>query len=95
MGSGDRARVRIRAVPGSRTTSVVGPYGDAWKVRVTAAPERGKANAELCGFIARLLGVSVSAVTVVAGGSARDKLVEVDGATTEQVAAALSDAAGL
>ena len=37
-------RVRLRVSPGAGRAAIVGRYGDGWKVRVTAAPEHGRAN---------------------------------------------------
>ena len=71
-------RLRVRVAPGARRSAVVGRLGEAWKVRVQARPERGEANAEVVALLARVLGVSPSAVRVVRGHAARDKLVEVD-----------------
>jgi len=68
---------------------VVGPYGDAWKVRVAAAPEQGRANDELVRVLARALEVDRRAVRVVAGASSRDKVVEVDGLDAATAAARL------
>lgn len=79
----------MRAVPGSRRSGVVGPYGDAWKVRVAAAPEQGRANDELVRVLARALEVDRRAVRVVAGASSRDKVVEVDGLDAATAAARL------
>lgn len=83
----------MRAVPGSRRTTVVGRYGDGWKIRVVAAPERGRANDELCRYLAGLLGVHRSSVSIVAGAGARDKLVEVLGLSAEDCASRLEAAA--
>jgi uncharacterized protein len=47
--------------------------------RVRAVPEKGKANAALEALMAEALGVSPSAVSVVAGGSGRLKQVAVQG----------------
>ena len=40
-------RLRVRVVSGARRSEVVGRLGGAWKLRVAAAPERGRANDEL------------------------------------------------
>lgn len=81
-------------MPGSRRCEVVGRYGDAWKVRVTAAPQKGKANDELRAFLAGLLGVGRDQVSVVAGAGSRDKLVEVRGIRNDAVDEALAAACG-
>ena len=47
------------------------------KVKIAAAPEKGKANAELCAFLAKHYGVPKSAVTIVSGGTSTRKLVRV------------------
>ncbi len=72
-------RLRLRVSPGASRAAVVGRHGDAWKVRVTSAPERGRANADVIDLIAGALGVVRAAVRVVAGASSRDKVVELSG----------------
>jgi uncharacterized protein YggU (UPF0235/DUF167 family) len=52
------------------------------KARVAAVPEDGKANAALVALIAEALDVGTSKVRIVAGGSSRLKIVEVEGAGT-------------
>ena len=47
------------------------------KVRVRAAPSDGEANAAVIAFLAKALGAPRSAVRIVAGETARLKLVEV------------------
>jgi len=49
------------------------------KARVSAAPERGLANAALAKLIAKVLGVPKSSVAVVAGETARVKTLRVSG----------------
>jgi uncharacterized protein (TIGR00251 family) len=72
-------RLRIRVSPGARRTELVGRQGDAWKVRVAAPPERGKANDAVLKLLADALGVPSAEVSLVAGGSGRDKIVELRG----------------
>lgn len=75
----EATRVRLRVAPGSRRAGVVGRHGDAWKVRVAAAPERGRANQEVLSLLAQALHVPVADVRLVSGGAGRDKIVEVTG----------------
>lgn len=63
--------------PGARRTELVGRQGDAWKVRVAAPPERGKANDAVCELLASLLGLRRDEVSIAAGGSGRRKVVDV------------------
>jgi uncharacterized protein (TIGR00251 family) len=72
---------------------VVGRHGDAWKVRVAAPPERGRANAEVLDLLARSLDVPLPDVRVVAGETSRDKVVELTGLTLDEAERRL-DAAG-
>jgi uncharacterized protein len=72
-------RLRLRVSPGARRTELVGPYAGGWKVRVSAAPERGQANEAVVGLLARRLGIARDAVSVVSGHAARDKVVELRG----------------
>jgi uncharacterized protein len=72
-------RLRLRVSPGAGRAAVVGRHGDGWKVRVTAAPERGRANDAVVQLLATVLGVSRDAVTLVSGHSGRDKIVELTG----------------
>jgi uncharacterized protein YggU (UPF0235/DUF167 family) len=58
---------------------VVGRYGDAWKVRVGAAPERGRANDAVVRVIAGAAGLGERDVRIVSGHGARDKILELTG----------------
>jgi uncharacterized protein len=84
-------RLRVRVVPGARRAGVVGRHGDAWKVRVTAAPERGRANEAVASLLAARLGMSSRDVSVVSGATARDKVVELRGVSIEDVEHRLSE----
>jgi uncharacterized protein len=72
-------RLRLRVSPGATRTELAGRYGDAWKVRVSAVPERGRANDAVVGLLARRLGVPRASVSVVSGLASRDKVVELRG----------------
>jgi uncharacterized protein len=72
-------RLRLRVMPGAGRAAVVGRYGDAWKVRVTAAPEQGRANEAVLRLLAEALGLPRDALTLVSGHGGRDKIVELTG----------------
>jgi uncharacterized protein YggU (UPF0235/DUF167 family) len=64
---------------------VVGRYGEAWKVRVSAPPERGAANEELLRLVADNLDLPRANVNLVAGHGTRDKVVELTGISTAEI----------
>jgi uncharacterized protein len=87
----DGAILNLRVSPGARQTSIEGAYGeDALRLRVAAPPVEGKANAEAERYVAELLGVATSDVSVVRGASSRNKTILVRGATPEEVRERLS-----
>ncbi|HWV00045.1 MAG TPA: DUF167 family protein [Devosia sp.] len=54
--------------------------GDAvLRLRVAAVPDKGKANAAAVALLAKALGVPKSAIRLVAGETARSKVVEIAG----------------
>jgi uncharacterized protein (TIGR00251 family) len=86
-------RLRLRVAPGAARAEVVGRHGEAWKVRVVAAPEDGRANDAVVRLLAEALGVRSDAVTLVSGHSARDKIVELAGLGPDQTERRLESAA--
>jgi uncharacterized protein len=89
----ESTRLRLRVVPGaSRNPGIVGRYGEAWKVRVSAPPERGAANRAVLELLADRLGVPRAAVRLVSGQASRDKIVEVAGMGHVEIEARLASA---
>jgi uncharacterized protein YggU (UPF0235/DUF167 family) len=80
--------------PGAASPGIVGRHGNAWKVRVSAAPERGAANRALVSLLARELGLARSDVRLVSGHGAREKIVELTGLSAHDLDVRLSSAAG-
>lgn len=78
-------RLSVKVVPGSSRSIVAGWLGDALKVRVTAAPEHGKANAAVETTIAAALGILPGAVRVLSGYGSPRKIVEIDGLSEAEV----------
>lgn len=70
--------ITVKVIPKSSKTELVGRLPDGtWKVRVAAAPEKGKANKALCAFLADHFGVPQSRVTILSGETAHVKRVRI------------------
>jgi uncharacterized protein (TIGR00251 family) len=87
-------RLRLRVSPGAARSAVVGRHGDAWKVRLAAAPERGRANDALVELLSETLAVPRSTVRLVSGAASRDKIVELAGLDPETIDDRLHRAGG-
>jgi uncharacterized protein YggU (UPF0235/DUF167 family) len=72
-------RLRLRVVSGAARTELAGRYGEAWKIRVAAPPERGKANAAVLALLSERLRLPRTELDLVSGLSSRDKVVELRG----------------
>jgi uncharacterized protein (TIGR00251 family) len=72
--------LRVKVIPKSSKTELVGYLPDGtWKIKVAAAPEKGKANKELCAFLAEYLGVAPSRVEIVSGETSHHKHIRISG----------------
>ena len=89
--AGVRFAVRVTPRASRNETTGWGPDG-ALKVRLTAAPVEGEANAALVAWLARLAGVRKGAVRLVRGASGRGKVVEIEGITAAALTAAIENA---
>jgi uncharacterized protein len=85
-------RLRLRVVPGARKPGLAGRYGEAWKIRVAALPERGAANEAVLELVAGLLQVPPRTVRLVSGQASRDKIVVVEGLSPVETEARLEQA---
>lgn len=88
------ARLQLRVSPGATRSAVVGRHGAAWKLRVAAPPERGRANDEVVSLLADVLGLPRPHVRLVSGTGARDKIVELSGMGLEEAERRLGAAGG-
>ena len=84
----DGLRIRVRLTPrgGRDALEGIDTLADGrvvLKARVRAVPEKGLANAALEALLAESLRLPKSAVSVVAGGTGRVKLVGVSGRSAE------------
>ncbi|HIM49939.1 MAG TPA: DUF167 domain-containing protein [Dehalococcoidia bacterium] len=82
---GESCTIKVRVQPKSSRNQVDGFQDGALRVRVTAAPTEGQANAAVIALLAKTLGVSKSRLGIIRGYSSRDKVVSVDTLTEQEV----------
>ncbi|MDR2863252.1 MAG: DUF167 domain-containing protein [Puniceicoccales bacterium] len=84
-GATPHCELKIKAVPNASKSELVGRLGDAWKVRLQAVPEDGKANKALVAFLAEKLSVSRKSVELVAGSASHEKRLRIEGLSVQEV----------
>ena len=71
--------LRVKVIPRSRKNEVSGELADGTvKIHVTAPPEKGKANEQVCTVLAAHYRVPVRAVEIVSGHGNPRKVVRID-----------------
>jgi uncharacterized protein len=75
-------KLAVKVVPGAATDAIAGWLGDALKVRVSAPPERGKANRAVEALLSGALGVEVR---LLEGERSSRKLFSVPGLDEAQI----------
>jgi uncharacterized protein (TIGR00251 family) len=79
------AALTIRVTPRSRKTEFGGMLEDGTlRVRVSAPPAEGKANAALIKFLATVLDVRKNRIEIVAGQTGLDKLISIIDLSAEE-----------
>jgi uncharacterized protein (TIGR00251 family) len=83
--SGDGVTFTVRVHPRARENCITGELGGALKLSLTEPPIDGRANHACSEFLAKLLKVPRSSVTIASGQSSRNKIVRVAGLTADEV----------
>ena len=75
----------VKVVPGSSKTAIAGLLGNMLKVKVSAPPEKGKANESLISFLAKRLGVKTRNIEIISGTSNPVKQIRVQALTPDRL----------
>jgi len=67
----------VKVVPGSSKTVIAGLYNGMLKVRLSAAPEKGKANQALVELLAERFNIPKNAIVIVSGQTSKVKMISV------------------
>ena len=77
--------IRVRVIPSARASDIVGRIGSTIRLKVAAPAIDGKANQELCRYLAEFFEVRPRMVKIVRGEKGREKTVEIEGRKEEEL----------
>ncbi|HSZ64504.1 MAG TPA: DUF167 domain-containing protein [Terriglobales bacterium] len=75
----------VKIHPRAKKNAVTGTVGDALKLSLIAPPVDGRANEACIDFLAKVLEVPRSSVTIAAGQTSRNKVIRVARLSAQQV----------
>ncbi len=79
------ATFQVKVHPRARKNAITGEVGDALKLALTAPPVEGRANDACIAFLAEVLNVPRSSVTIAAGENNRNKVICVRALSAAQI----------
>jgi uncharacterized protein len=79
------ARLKLKVVPGASRSEIAGWLGDMLKIRVSAAPEKGKANAAVEALLARALNLPTGSARIISGTGSQYKVIEIRGLSKDEI----------
>ncbi len=83
------ARLKLHVTPGAREDVLAGWQGDSLRVKIRARSQKGRANEAVLRFLADYLELPPSRLALVRGATSRDKLIEVEGLSEDELRARL------
>jgi uncharacterized protein len=81
----DGVTFTVKIHPRARKDAITGEVGNALKLSLTAPPIEGRANHACIEFLANLLNLPRSSVTIASGQTGRSKVIRVTGLSADEV----------
>lgn len=78
-------RLEVKVQPRSSRNQVIGEQDQALKVKLTAPPVEGEANAALVEFLAGYLKLPRKDIKIIKGETSRHKIVEIMGIGADEI----------
>jgi len=75
----------VKVTPSSSRTSLAGIQNGILKIKLSAAPEKGKANQALIDFLSDKLGVKKKFISIISGLTSRIKQIAIERQTLETI----------
>ena len=82
-------KISLKVQPNSNRNEVLGVVNGVWKIRIAAAPDKGKANKELVDFLCELLDIKKDHINILRGQTSHNKIIEIEGVEPESLSARL------
>lgn len=70
-------KLSLKVQPGAKKDEWCGEFDGGYRVRITAPPVDGKANAHLIKFLAKHFGLKKSQINLISGETSRNKVIEI------------------
>ena len=83
--AGNAVIFSVKVVPRSSRTAIAGILNGMLKVKLAAAPEKGKANESLVEFLADTLNVKKNTVSITSGLTSPVKTIQIMGVSAESI----------
>lgn len=83
--AGNAVIFSVKVVPRSSRTAIAGILNGMLKVKLAAAPEKGKANESLVEFLADTLRVKKNTVSITSGLTSPVKTIQITGVSAESI----------
>ena len=81
--------IKVKVIPRSSRTEILGKENDIYRMKLTAPPVEGKANKAVIELLAEKLGVPKREIEIVSGKTGRLKTIRIRGLAAGEVAQAL------
>jgi uncharacterized protein (TIGR00251 family) len=85
------SRLSVKVTPNAGRSEITGLTGGVLQVKIAAPPVKGRANKELIEFLGKALGVKKSSLAIVKGQTSRNKVIGIEGITSEEIVRRLTD----
>ena len=78
-------KLKVKISPNAKKNEIIGWFGDQLKIKISAVPEKGKANVELVNFLSEKLEIPKDFIEIIAGHTSSSKFLEIKGICLEDL----------
>ena len=83
--AGQQTKISVKVLPNAGKNEITGTANDVWRIKIAAAPDKGKANKELIDFLSEVLRVRKDSLSIFKGHTSHNKVISVEGLTADEV----------